>query len=187
MIKIIKIKQSINADQRKSLYLLSDIYGLHTQENVDYLDNEKIHYEVICYEKICLLDLNGTLAEKCKFANNSYEVEKDVYSQELAKEISKHDWFVIIITARPLRYAKETIKRINEQVPYLGWKCYVPNQSSLRVHDFKREYAKKLIKSGIPQRHIVGIESNSNTRREYWNIGVKSFPRQEFLSREILF
>lgn len=136
--------------------------------------------------KTILLDLNFTLAKKVKidYTNWQYYPKEDVYSLELISELVKGDYNIILITARPDIYKKITVSQIESA----GLKCnryvFKPyNKRFTKVHDFKKNFLSKLLKSGkYKLNDIIAIESSKETTRQYKKLGlVKVYTREEFL------
>ena len=143
--------------------------------------------------KIYLLDLNYTLASKCKmpFDRNgkwtgAYDPSVDQYCPVLVTYLKAREILgekVILITARPPEYKSATLDNIRDRAKWdiqeSYWKAGRQN-----VSDFKKAMAIEISqKHNIPFSEIVGIESNAETREKYASLGIKSFTRGDFLHK----
>lgn len=139
--------------------------------------------------RIVLLDLNSTLAEKFSLntRNWKYDVSKDVYSQRLVgrlRRLKDADYEIHLITARPDSYRVATLAKIKNDVGFApDFVNFKPNlMRKVPVHDFKYEYAKKLIASGVDPENILALESNRNTKARYSELDIfRCFTRTEYL------
>jgi signal peptidase I len=137
--------------------------------------------------KVILLDLNKTLAKKCKWYGTTYYPQQDVYSQELTDVLNSEkfaDWEIHIVTARLASYKEETLKKIEREVGLRIDKVAFKSDKNARypVHYFKADYARQLREDSEEEIVFKAIESNSNTKAEYRNIGITDCQtREEFL------
>lgn len=134
-------------------------------------------------DKIILLDLNYTLAEKTGMNPHTfqYDVSKDVYRKDLVAAISGKRIF--LITARTDNYEEETIRKIESDTGLKIERFYFKPYSKrfMKVHDFKKSVVLELFKEGFVPDDFFGIESNSETRNSYKSIGVESVPYKKYL------
>lgn len=140
----------------------------------------------IMENKIILLDLNCTLAEKIKMNENfEYDVSGDVYRKDLVSAIK--DNRIFLITARTDNYADATLKKIAEdtglKIERSFFKPYPMRY--MKVHDFKKMVVQRLFREGFKADDFYGIESNKNTRDAYKSIGVDSCKYEEFMQRRL--
>ena len=99
-------------------------------------------------DKIILLDLNYTLAEKTGMNPHTfqYDVSKDVYRKDLVAAISGKRIF--LITARTDNYEEETIRKIEFDTGLKIERFYFKPYSKrfMKVHDFKKSVVLELFK-----------------------------------------
>ena len=135
--------------------------------------------------KVVLLDLNKTLAEECAydFKTFKYNVSKDVYSTRLVDVLKKQGHEVHLLTARTQEYKVITLAKIYNDTGFTPDFAVFKTQKYQKVHDFKRNYAETLIKSGVLADDIIAVESNINTHREYRTLGITNiYKRDKFLA-----
>jgi len=183
MIKVIEICNDdlplVEADA-----LITDNQVIFNEDIYQRLIDSGVTCRIESYSGVMLIDLNMTLAEKCKFnwKDGTYYVNEDVYSAELAKYIKEKDALVIIITARGGEYKEETLSKIKLDLPDFnidGFECKPFKR--MKVSNFKRDFAKKILGRGLSAKDIFAIESNAETAREYKKIGIVSRRRNEVL------
>lgn len=134
-------------------------------------------------DKIILLDLNYTLAEKTGMNPNTfqYDVSKDVYRKDLSDAIAGKRIFMI--TARTDDYEDETRRKINADIGLEIERFYFKplKKRYMKAHDFKKSVAIELLREGFSPNDFFGIESNANTRAAYKSIGIESCPYAEYM------
>ena len=146
--------------------------------------------------KMYLLDLNYTLAAKCKMPFNStgkwtgeYDPSVDQYCPVLVTYLKARELLgekVVLITARPPQYETATLNNIRDRAKWEIQESYWKSGRQ-NVADFKQVIATELSqKYGISFSDMVGIESNAETRAKYSQIGVRSYTRGDFL-RKVMF
>lgn len=137
-------------------------------------------------EKIILLDLNYTLAEKTGMNPKTfeYDVSKDVYRKDLASAISGKRIFMI--TARTDNYEDETRKKIESDLGLKIERFYFKpyKKRFVKVHDFKKSIVLELLDEGFSADDFFGIESNAQTRSAYKSIGVDSCPYADYMKMQ---
>ena len=141
--------------------------------------------------KIILLDLNKTLAVKCRWHRTTYYPQEDVYSKELVDRLHSEefaDWEIHLVTARLKSYEEETMKRIADTVGLRIDKTHFkPDElKHVPVHFFKKSYAEKIM-AEHPDGEVefLCIESNAETRNQYRLAGIKAcITRDAFLSED---
>jgi len=134
--------------------------------------------------KIMLLDLNFTLAEKVEMGRGYYNVQKDRYSVPLVKLLGGFRGEIHLLTARTEDYKLETLNKIEKDVGFMVDKAvFKPlSQKFVKVQFFKREYAQGLINDGVSPKDIIAVESNSKTKAEYRLLGItEMYTRDEYL------
>ena len=179
MIKIIELEQESNN-------ALLGKYIIHNDGIEKKLLNDGVNFSVKEYSKICLLDLNKTLAKEAvwDWKTGWYDVSKDVYSDELAKKLMSDKCFVIIVTARGFEYKDETMNRIKKELPSLDLKDFVCKSNRFeKIALFKKRFASDIMNAhGIDSDDVIAVESNAETRKEYKSIGVKAMKREDYLN-----
>jgi hypothetical protein len=144
---------------------------------------------------VVLLDLNKTLAEKCRWSFQgsacTYYPNEDVYSLDLIrffKTCSPH--LLHLVTARTMEYRDATRARVHETDPDFKIHSLVFKSGNFTykpVHEFKEFYARSLIRAGVPINLLFGLESNSVTRSRYQSLGVTTCDRNTFLKNPQIF
>ena len=136
--------------------------------------------------KIILLDLNATYVENTHIHNlryGQYNVAEEYYRSWLTARIK--GYHVIMITARPERYRKETLQRIEKLENWLPTQHFF-NDSGLKAPDFKDmilrtkvfpDHGKHLGEKGT---RYIALESNSATSAMYERHGIPAYTQEQF-------
>ncbi len=126
---------------------------------------------------IYLLDLNYTLVDKEKDAPRirpmELQIELETYRQWLIDMLRGH--YVILITARPVKYKWQTLERIEALT---GFK---PNEAYFaEIRSYPHVKKEHLLRSYVLPKYnplgLFAIESNPKTRAMYAKYGIKSAP-----------
>lgn len=134
--------------------------------------------------KIILLDLNATYVENTEVHDlrfGQYRVQEERYRSWLTQIIK--GYHVIMITARPARYATETLARIQQLEGWQPKEAYF-NDSGLRAAEFKEMILRTKLFPNYGE-HIKGgnryiaLESNSMTAAMYERNGIPSYTQQQ--------
>ena len=130
---------------------------------------------------IILLDLNYTLVSNSndKYQPFSTQIEHERYRDDLLKEIQ--DKYVVLVTARPMKYADETLSSIAAKV---NWQ---PDEWFFNCGLTPPLFKEKILHDHIFSEHghdveIVAIESNPKTREMYRSYGVKAMTYLNFMA-----
>lgn len=119
---------------------------------------------------IILLDLNYTLVANSEEKRSPFlaQIKIERYRKELIELVKP--FYVVLITARPVKYQSVTIGNIELQT---GWKPQrsIFNETRLAPHLFKKKKAYEIVINN-PETTIIGIESNPRTREEYKKLGI---------------
>lgn len=126
---------------------------------------------------IYLLDLNQTLVDRPKDAPRirpfELQIECEKYCQWLVNMLL--DKYVVLITARPRKYKRATLARIERLT---GWRPQEAYFAEIKSYPhIKKEHL--LIKYILPKHspsELFGIESNPKTRAVYARYGIASAP-----------
>jgi len=131
---------------------------------------------------IYLLDLNYTLVTNSdtKIKPFSEQIKQEIYDIDLIEKIKNNH--VILITARPPKYLKQTLENIKTQT---GWE---PNEAYFNTYNLppfilKPKILREIVfkKHGEDPNNYFGIESNPKTRSEYLEqFKIKSMPKYKF-------
>ena len=133
--------------------------------------------------KIILLDLNYTLISNSWTNTGSMadRIPREKYETELLEMIK--DNFVILITARPVKYKEETLKNIKRKTGF------TPNDSywniGMEPPKIKEYWLNEAIfpKYGDDPSQYYGIESNPRTRSMYKKYKIKSDRKEELMAK----
>lgn len=124
-----------------------------------------------------LLDLNQTLVDREKNAPRirpfELQVERETYRQWLV-EILRNN-YVILITARPVKYKQMTLERILALTNWQPQEAYFAEIKTF-PHLKKEHLLRKYILPKFKPDKLFGIESNPKTRAIYSNYGIASAP-----------
>lgn len=124
-----------------------------------------------------LLDLNQTLVEREKDAPRirpfKLQIERETYRQWLVEIL--RDSYVILITARPVKYKQMTLERILALTNWQPREAYFAEIKTL-PHLKKEHLLRKYILSRFKPAELFGIESNPKTRAIYSNYGIAFAP-----------
>lgn len=124
-----------------------------------------------------LLDLNQTLVDRAKDAPRvrpfELQIESETYRQWLV-DILKNE-YVILITARPEKYKRMTLAKIEALT---GWQAQEAFFAEIRSypHVKKEHLLRKYILPRVGKDEFFGIESNPKTRAMYARYGIDSAP-----------
>jgi len=135
-----------------------------------------------------LLDLNQTLVDRAKDAPRvrpfELQIESETYCQWLV-ELLKNE-YVILITARPEKYKRMTLAKIEALT---GWQ---PQEAYFaEIQATPPEIKEHLLLNYIFPRHgkegkeYFGIESNPKTRAMYEKYGISSLKAEDFKIQKI--
>lgn len=124
---------------------------------------------------IYLLDLNQTLVDRPKDAPRirpfELQIECEKYCQWLVNMLL--DKYVVLITARPRKYKRATLARIERLT---GWRPQEAYFAEIKSYPhIKKEHL--LVKHILPKyspSELFGIESNPKTRAVYLRYGIES-------------
>lgn len=127
-----------------------------------------------------LVDLNYTLVGNSpkwgepRITPFSRQIELETYRQWLVNFL--RDKYVILITARPIRYKEQTLARIFSQTNWQPKESYFA-EISATPPEIKEDLLLRYIfpKHGKNGADFFGIESNPKTRAMYGKFGVDSF------------
>jgi len=124
-----------------------------------------------------LLDLNQTLVDREKNAPRirpfELQVERETYCQWLVEIL--RDSYVILITARPVKYKQMTLERILALTNWQPREAYFAEIKTF-PHLKKEHLLRKYILTRFKPNELFGIESNPKTRAVYSNYGIVSAP-----------
>lgn len=124
-----------------------------------------------------LLDLNQTLVDREKDAPRirpfELQIERETYRQWLVEIL--RDSYVILITARPVKYRQMTLERILAFTNWQPREAYFAEIKTL-PHLKKEHLLRKYILPRFKPNELFGIESNPKTRAIYSNYGIASAP-----------
>lgn len=129
-----------------------------------------------------LLDLNQTLVNAERGAPRirpfELQIESETYRPELVEAL--RDKYVILMTARPAKFKKQTLARIKELT---GWQ---PQEAYFaEIRSFPQVKKEHLLRKYILRRkdgaEYFAIESNPKTRAVYESYGIPALPYDEFL------
>lgn len=125
-----------------------------------------------------LLDLNYTLVSNSEEKRSPFarQVENEQYRQDLLKSLQ--GLYVILITARPIKYQEVTLQSLSLKT---GW---LPDESFFNdLGYWPPAFKKSILDRFLSQRklHFLGIESNPKTRAMYLNNGIESCPYDKFI------
>ena len=126
-----------------------------------------------------LVDLNYTLVSNSpkwgepRITPFSRQIELETYRQWLVNFL--HDKYVILITARPIRYKEQTLARIFSQTNWQPQEAYFA-EISATPPEIKEDLLLRYIfpKHGRNGEDYFGIESNPKTRAAYGKYGILS-------------
>ena len=130
--------------------------------------------------KIILLDLNYTLAEKIVVSKIfEYNVAEDKYRMDLVEMIKGNR--VFLITARTDNYKEETLAKIKADTGLELERAYFKSYAKRfqKACDFKAEVVKELFKEGFKSEDFFAIESNKDTRAKYKELNITALPYKE--------
>lgn len=124
-----------------------------------------------------LLDLNQTLVDREKDALRirpfELQIECETCRQWLVEIL--RDSYVILITARPVKYKQMTLARILALTNWQPQEAYFAEIKTL-PHLKKEHLLRKYILPRFNPDELFGIESNPKTRAIYSNYGIASAP-----------
>lgn len=130
--------------------------------------------------KIILLDLNYTLVSNSDQKINPFEnqIKQETYRSELLSKLQSD--FVILITARPDKYKKQTLESLKRK------NSFVPMDAFFNKYDSPPPVCKEIILNKyLLQRFninkMLAIESNPKTRAMYKRHNIKAVTYQEFM------
>ena len=124
-----------------------------------------------------LLDLNQTLVDREKDAPRirpfELQIERETYRQWLVEILRNR--YVILITARPVKYKQMTLERILALTNWQPQEAYFAEIKNY-PHVKKEHLLIKYILPKHPASELFGIESNPKTRAVYLRYGIESRP-----------
>ena len=124
-----------------------------------------------------LLDLNQTLVDREKDAPRirpfELQIECETYRQWLVEILCNS--YVILITARPVKYKQMTLERILTLTNWRPQEAYFAEIKTLR-HLKKEHLLRKYILPRYSPAELFGVESNPKTRAVYSNYGIAAAP-----------
>ncbi len=124
-----------------------------------------------------LLDLNQTLVDREKNAPRirpfEHQIERETYRQWLVEIL--YNSYVILITARPVKYKQMTLERILALTNWQPQEAYFA-EISAPPPEIKEDLLLRYIfpKHGKNGEDFLGIESNPKTRAMYGRYGILS-------------
>jgi hypothetical protein len=132
-------------------------------------------------KRIILLDLNYTLAVTARGVTLPplrTRLETETYRQWLVELVRPE--YVVLVTARPDRWANATIERIHQLTGWRPQRSYF-NTVSARPHVWKERVARSWLfpEFGTDGRRYLAIESNPQTRAVYARLGIPAHPIPE--------
>ena len=126
---------------------------------------------------IYLLDLNQTLVDRPKDAPRirpfELQIECEKYCQWLVDMLLNK--YVVLITARPRKYKRATLERIERLT---GWRPQEAYFGEIRSypHVKKEQLLRRYVLPKYSPSELFGIESNPKTRAVYERYGIASAP-----------
>ena len=126
-----------------------------------------------------LLDLNQTLVDRDREKDAprirpfELQIEREAYRQWLVEILLNS--YVILITARPVKYKQMTLERILALTNWQPREAYFAGIKTL-PHLKKEHLLRKYILPRFKTDELFGIESNPKTRAIYSNYGIASAP-----------
>ena len=137
-------------------------------------------------KKICLLDLNYTLVgnqlETRMLRPFSRRLQKEEYRRDLIEAIK--DDYVIIVTARPVYQAGQTMENLRRKTGWHPDEWYF-NDIDAEPPEYKESALRRFIfpKHGRDGSLYYAVESNPKTRAMYAKYGIPAAPYSEFIKR----
>ncbi len=135
---------------------------------------------------IYLLDLNQTLVDRPKDAPRirpfELQLKQETYRQWLVDMLKNE--YVILITARPMKYKWQTLERIEALTGWQPQEAYFAEIRSL-PHIKKEQLLRRYVLPNYNPQGLFGIESNPKTRAIYARYGIKSLPAIDDLGNRI--
>ena len=137
-----------------------------------------------------LVDLNYTLVGNSpkwgepRIAPFSKQIEQETYRKWLVDFL--RDKYAILITARPIRYKKQTLERIFSQANWQPQEAYFA-EFSATPPEIKEDLLLRYIfpKHGKNGADFFGIESNPKTRAMYGKYDIKSLCFADFKKQTV--
>lgn len=130
--------------------------------------------------RIILLDLNYTLVSNSEIKINPFEnqIKKEQYRTDLIYAL-RND-YVVLITARPERYKKQTLDSLKRKAGFTPHSTYF-NGVNLPPPQCKEYYLKNNLLNAYNKDAMLAIESNPRTRAMYKRYNIKVVTYKEFM------
>lgn len=132
-------------------------------------------------DKIILLDLNYTLVANSPQCKKPYpeRILEQKYETKLLELIKNN--YTILITARPEKYKKLTLKHIKQETGFTPDESYWNKQ--MTPPKIKEHWLNKKIfpTHGNNPKKYLAIESNPKTRIMYQKYQIEAYPKNRYL------